>query len=62
MFINVATESAQHAHVRMMIIILEKVQTQIICFLDVINTIIVKQSVNHKKNILNDSQTAEELH
>ena len=30
-FVNVATKSAQHAHVRMIAIIVENVQTHIIC-------------------------------
>ena len=29
--VNVATKSAEHAHARMITIIVEKVQTQIIC-------------------------------
>ena len=30
-FVNVTTKSAQHAHARMIAIIVEKVQTQVIC-------------------------------
>ena len=63
MFVNVTTKSAQHAHARMIAIIVEKVQTQVICMTMVSWIIpIVRQSVNHKKNHLSDSETAEELH
>ena len=31
MFVNVTTKSAQHAHARMIAIIVEKVQTRVIC-------------------------------
>ena len=49
-FVNVTTKSAQHAHVRMIAIIVEKVQTQVICTTMVSWIIpIVRQFVNHKK-------------
>ena len=51
LFVNVTTTSAQHAHARMIAIIVEMDNTN-------------RQTVckSQKKNPLSDSQTAEELH
>ena len=62
-FVNVTTKSAQHAHARMIAIIVEKSpNSSQMCdhgFMDNTNRQAVCKS---QKNPLSDSQTAEELH
>ena len=64
MFVNVTTKSAQHAHARMIAIIVEKSPNSSHMhdhgFMDNTNRQAVCKS--QKKNHLSDSETAEELH
>ena len=63
MFVNVTTKSAQHAHARMIIIIVEKSPNSSHVYHHGCMDDISRQAVcKSQKNILSDSQTAEELH